>query len=150
MQNWSPRHHVPSADAERSDDLAPSLRTLRSMDDYRFERFVADLRAEMGDRTTVRRASGDGGIDVLARKRGPGGATEAIQAKRYEESTTVGGSVTLAATAYIVARVAGVPQTRAVLRPEVVGVVGVAWSVAVSLGLLAIERRVIAAAADGW
>ena len=112
MQNWSLRHHVPSADAERSDDLAPSLRTLRSMDDYRFERFVADLRAEMGDRTTVRRASHDGGIDVLARKRGPGGATEAIQAKRYEESTTVGGSVTLAATAYIVARVAGVPEPR--------------------------------------
>ena len=91
MQNWSPRHHVPSADAEHSDDLSPSLRTLRSMDDYRFERFVADLWAEMGYRTTVRRASRDGGIDVLARKRGPGGVTEAVQAKRYEESTTVGG-----------------------------------------------------------
>ncbi|GGJ09552.1 hypothetical protein GCM10008995_19290 [Halobellus salinus] len=61
------------------------------MDDYRFEEFVADLWAEMGYRTTVRQQSGDGGIDVLARKRGPGGATEAIQAKRYEESTTVGG-----------------------------------------------------------
>ena len=61
------------------------------MDDYRFEEFVADLWEEMGYRTTVRQQSGDGGIDVLARKRGPGGATEAIQAKRYEESTTVGG-----------------------------------------------------------
>ena len=61
------------------------------MDDYRFEQFVADLWEEMGYRTTVRQQSGDGGIDVLARKRGPGGATEAIQAKRYEESTTVGG-----------------------------------------------------------
>lgn len=91
MQNWLPRTHVPSVDAEHGDRLAPSLHTLRSMDDYRFERFVADLWAEMGYRTTVRRASRDGGIDVLARKRGPGGATEAIQAKRYEESTTVGG-----------------------------------------------------------
>ena len=61
------------------------------MDDYRFEEFVADLWEEMGYRTTVRPQSRDGGIDVLARKRGPGGATEAIQAKRYEESTTVGG-----------------------------------------------------------
>jgi hypothetical protein len=61
----------------------------------------------------------------------------------------VGGSAVLAATAYVVARVAGVPQTRAVLTPAAVGVVGVAWSVVVSLVLLAIERRVIAAAADG-
>ncbi|MBB6647670.1 restriction endonuclease [Halobellus ruber] len=61
------------------------------MDEYRFERFVADLWEEMGYRTTVRPPSRDAGIDVLARNRGPGGATEAIRAKRYEESTTVGG-----------------------------------------------------------
>ena len=96
MQDWSfhPRRRSRSAESDHDadrDGLEPSLRTLRSMDDYRFEQFVADLWEEMGYRTTVSQQSQDGGIDVLARKRGPGGATEAIQAKRYEESTTVGG-----------------------------------------------------------
>jgi len=91
MQDWSPHPPHRTTAPDPDDGLAPSLRTLRSMDDYRFEQFVADLWEEMGYRTTVRPQSRDGGIDVLARKRGPGGATEAIQAKRYEESTTVGG-----------------------------------------------------------
>ncbi|WP_157969465.1 restriction endonuclease [Haloplanus rubicundus] len=61
------------------------------MDDDRFEHFVADLWEEMGYRTSVRSFSGDAGIDVLARKRGPIGATKAIQVKRYGDSSTVGG-----------------------------------------------------------
>lgn len=91
-RSHGPHCHTAPPDPDNGDGgLTPSLRTLRSMDDYRFEQFVADLWTEMGYRTTVRPPSRDGGIDVLARKRGPGGATEAIQAKRYEESTAVSG-----------------------------------------------------------
>lgn len=67
-----------------------SLGSLRQMDDERFEQFVADLWAEMGYRTVVRQFSNDGGIDVVASKRGPAGAAKTIQAKRYA-STSVGG-----------------------------------------------------------
>jgi len=58
-----------------------------------------------------------------------------------------GGSATLAATAYVVARVTGLPQTQAVLYPEVFGALAVAGSIAFYLAVLAIERRAIAAVA---
>lgn len=81
------------ASATGPDDIAPpnpSLHSLRRMDHDRFERFVAELWEEMGYKTVERPSSGDNGIDVIARKRGPMGKTTAIQAKRYKESNTVG------------------------------------------------------------
>lgn len=63
------------------------LRQVRSMDPYRFEHFVADVWEERGFETTVRRGSGDRGIDVVATK---GSEKQLIQAKRYAQSNKIG------------------------------------------------------------
>lgn len=68
------------------------LRTrLQGMDDYEFEHFIADLWARMGWETEVSQASNDAGIDVIAEKKSPYPQKKLIQAKRYSDSTTVGG-----------------------------------------------------------
>ncbi|WP_058366145.1 restriction endonuclease [Haloparvum sedimenti] len=54
------------------------------MDWRTFEHVVGDLWEEMGYTTVVRQGSNDRKIDVIARKRGPGGKTIAIQVKRYD------------------------------------------------------------------
>lgn len=73
--------------------LSPDqLRTrLQGMDDYEFEHFVGDLWARMGWKTEVSQASNDAGIDVIAEKHTPYLQKKIIQAKRYSDSTTVGG-----------------------------------------------------------
>ncbi|QKY20741.1 restriction endonuclease [Halolamina sp. CBA1230] len=64
---------------------------LQSMDEYEFEHLVADLWSEMGWDTTVSQASVDAGLDVVAEKHTPYHQKKVIQAKRYGDSTTVGG-----------------------------------------------------------
>lgn len=64
---------------------------LQSMDEYEFEHIVADLWGEMGWDTTVSQASVDAGLDVIAEKHTPYHQKKVIQAKRYGDSTTVGG-----------------------------------------------------------
>lgn len=61
------------------------------MDDYGFEHFVAELWERMGWDTDVSRASNDAGIDVVAEQQTPYPQKKLIQAKRYSDSTTVGG-----------------------------------------------------------
>lgn len=63
---------------------------LRTMDDYDFEHFVAELWERRGWETTVSEQSGDRGIDVVATKSVPYEQKILIQAKRYGENTTVG------------------------------------------------------------
>ncbi|MFC7233462.1 restriction endonuclease [Saliphagus sp. GCM10025308] len=65
---------------------------LQEMDDYAFEHFVADLWTRMGYETSVTSASQDAGVDVLAKDPASGGIL-VIQAKRYSQSTTVGGLI---------------------------------------------------------
>jgi hypothetical protein len=60
------------------------------MDDYEFEKFVADLWSRMDWDTEVTQASADAGIDVVAEKDSPYQQKKVIQAKRYSDSTTVG------------------------------------------------------------
>lgn len=64
---------------------------LQEMDEYEFEHLVADLWGEMGWDTTVSQASVDAGLDVVAEKHTPYHQKKVIQAKRYGDSTTVGG-----------------------------------------------------------
>lgn len=64
---------------------------LQEMDEYEFEYFVANLWEEMGWKTEVSQASVDAGIDVIATKDTPYRQKKVIQAKRYADSTTVGG-----------------------------------------------------------
>ncbi|MFB6187593.1 MAG: restriction endonuclease, partial [Halobacteriaceae archaeon] len=67
-----------------------SLHSLREIDPYEFEHFVADLWRERHYVATVRQQSNDKGIDIVARRQGPGGVTEAIQVKRYSEINDIG------------------------------------------------------------
>lgn len=64
---------------------------LQSMDEYKFEHFLAGLWNKMDWETRVLQASGDAGIDVIATKTEPYPQKAVIQAKRYRDDTTVGG-----------------------------------------------------------
>ena len=66
------------------------LYLLRHIDDQQFEYFVADLWEEMGWETTVRQYTRDKGVDVEAFRDLPYARLELIQAKRYDENSTVG------------------------------------------------------------
>lgn len=66
-----------------------SLETVQCMDWRDFEHVVGDLWEEMGYTTEVRDGNNDYKVDVIARKRGPGGKTVAIQAKRHNERNTI-------------------------------------------------------------
>lgn len=63
--------------------------TLQEMDDYDFEKFVADLWRLEGWETSVSQQRGDEGIDVIAKKVGPVNQKMLIQAKRYQEGNKV-------------------------------------------------------------
>lgn len=60
-------------------------------DPYEFEHFVADVWEAQGWTTDVRQASGDAGIDIVARRSAPVDETHVIQAKRYTGDNKVGG-----------------------------------------------------------
>lgn len=64
--------------------------TLQSMDPYDFEHFIADLWQERGYKCYVRSESNDQAIDIIARKRGIGGKTVAIQVKRHGDDNDLG------------------------------------------------------------
>lgn len=67
------------------------LETLRALDDYAFEHFVADVWQErQGWATEVAQQSRDRGIDVVGEPPGLGGAKTAVQAKRYAAGNKVG------------------------------------------------------------
>lgn len=64
---------------------------LQKLDNYDFEKLVADLWEKQGWSTEVEQESGDAGIDVRATKTNPFDQKVLIQAKRYDDSTVVGG-----------------------------------------------------------
>lgn len=64
--------------------------TLQAMNPYVFEHFIADLWREQGYKCYVRPESNDKAIDVIARKRGIGGKTVAIQVKRHGDNNDLG------------------------------------------------------------
>lgn len=66
------------------------LRSIRSMDPYEFEHFVAEVWDKRGYDTTVRSGSGDRGIDVVATR---GGEKHLIQVKRYSASNKIGSKI---------------------------------------------------------
>jgi len=64
---------------------------LQEMGDYDFEHFVADLWEQRGWLTEVEQQSNDAGVDVRAVKNTPYRQKQLIQAKRYSDTTKVGG-----------------------------------------------------------
>lgn len=74
-----------------SESTAQLKARLQSMDDYAFEKFVADLWKKRGFSTQVSQEAVDAGIDVVATKQTPYPQKELIQAKRYSEGNKVGG-----------------------------------------------------------
>jgi len=66
-------------------------RKLQQIDDYEFEHFVADLWEQQGWSTAVEQKSSDAGVDIRAVKSSPYSQKQLIQAKRYSNSTKVGG-----------------------------------------------------------
>lgn len=75
----------------RSSSEESLKRHLQQMGDYDFEHFVADLWERQGWNTEVEQQSNDAGVDVRAIKSSPFHQKQLIQAKRYSQSTTVGG-----------------------------------------------------------
>jgi hypothetical protein len=63
---------------------------LRQLDSYQFEKLVADIWDAKGYNTTVRKASGDRGVDVEAVIKKPIQQKLFIQAKRYKEGNKIG------------------------------------------------------------
>lgn len=70
-------------------DRGQVLGHLREMNEYDFERFIADLWERQGWDTTLTQGSNDGGIDVVAEKMSPFDQKHLIQAKKYGPNTTV-------------------------------------------------------------
>jgi glycosyltransferase involved in cell wall biosynthesis len=66
------------------------IRRLQSLDEYAFEKFVADLWEKRGWNTTVTTKSNDRGIDIEATQTIPYEEKELIQAKRYQRGNRVG------------------------------------------------------------
>lgn len=64
--------------------------TLQQMDEYDFEKFIADLWEDQGWSTRVLQASKDKGIDIEARRSDPIDQKLIIQAKRYSSGNKVG------------------------------------------------------------
>lgn len=67
------------------------LSQLRQMDEYEFEKLVADVWEQRGWTTTVTSSSSDRGIDVVAEKSSPFSQKQLIQAKRYSAGNKIGG-----------------------------------------------------------
>jgi len=72
-------------------DSQQLLLQLRQMDEYEFEKLVADVWEAQGWNTIVTSGSNDRGVDVIAEKQSPFSQKMVIQAKRYSESNKVGG-----------------------------------------------------------
>ena len=71
------------------------------MDPYELEELVAKLWDAKGYRTTVRKGSGDRGVDVIAEKSDPFNRKQLIQVKRYSDSNSIGSqAVRIYATLY--------------------------------------------------
>lgn len=66
------------------------LNKLQNMDEYKFEKLVADLWEEQGWNTTVTSGSNDRGVDVIAEKETPFYQKQVIQAKCYSSNNKVG------------------------------------------------------------
>ncbi len=66
------------------------LEVLHQIDAYDFEHVIADLWERQGWRTSVTQGSNDRGVDVIAERDEPFNQKLAIQAKRYDPSSTVG------------------------------------------------------------
>lgn len=67
------------------------LSILHGIDAYDFESVVAELWERQGWGTTVTQGSNDRGVDVIAERSDPFTQKIAIQAKRYDPSSSVGG-----------------------------------------------------------
>ena len=65
------------------------LTQLRALDEYEFEKLIADIWKYRGWNTTVTDQSRDGGIDVIARKDLPFDQKQLIQAKRYAKDNKI-------------------------------------------------------------
>lgn len=63
---------------------------LRELPPAEFEQFVGDLFVKLGWNTTVTRAQGDRGVDVIAERETPVYTRAVIQAKRYGPGAAVG------------------------------------------------------------
>lgn len=66
------------------------LSQLREIDEYEFEKLVADTWEQRGWETTVTTGSSDRGIDIIVKKNNPFKQKHVIQAKRYAEGNKVG------------------------------------------------------------
>jgi len=66
------------------------VQRLQSMDNYEFERFIAELWENRGWDTQVTAKSNDLGVDVVATQSVPYHEKELIQAKRYQRGNRVG------------------------------------------------------------
>ncbi len=72
----------------------PLPETIRTLSGVEFEQAIADLLRKMGLRAEVTKASGDGGIDVIAAWDKPIlGGRYLIQCKRFKENTVIGAAV---------------------------------------------------------
>lgn len=67
------------------------LNRLRDINEYAFERFVADLWEQFGWKTEVTAGSQDRGVDIIAEKSYPVSQKHIIQAKRWGKGNKVGG-----------------------------------------------------------
>lgn len=74
--------------AIEQDDL---LSYLQQIDEYEFERFIAELLGLYGWKTQVTSGSNDRGIDIIAEKERPFHQKHLIQVKRWGKNNTVGG-----------------------------------------------------------
>lgn len=84
-----------------SRSLDDVLQKLQEVDPYELEKIVAELWREEGYSATVRKGSGDRGVDVVAKREKPTPRKELIQVKRYSGSNKVGSKdVRLYATLY--------------------------------------------------
>jgi len=66
------------------------LEQLQKIDEYEFEKFVADLWKEYDWSAHVTSSSGDKGVDIIAKKAQPFQQKVLIQAKRYSNQNKVG------------------------------------------------------------
>jgi len=62
------------------------------MDPYQFEQLVSEIWELYDYETTVKKGSGDRGIDIEASKNAPYSQYDLIQTKRYSENNTIGSS----------------------------------------------------------
>lgn len=71
-------------------DKTRLLDGLRGIDEYEFERFIAELWEKQGWDTTVTQGSNDRGVDIIAETDTPFPQKHLIQAKRYAQGNKIG------------------------------------------------------------